>query len=347
MRSPGPAEIANRVLAFFAANKRALLWRQTREAYPIWISEIMLQQTRVETVIPYFERWMERFPTLPALAAAPLDDVFAAWSGLGYYSRARNIHRCAQIANESGGRLPRKAAELRALPGIGRYTAGAISSQAYGDREPVVDGNVARVLARLYAIELDVKSTQGQRELWRIAAELVPAASPGEFNQGLMELGQAVCTPRKPDCQRCPLSRSCLAYRGDRQEELPVLPARKKRNEKVLLSFTAALIRRRADILLGQRPVAGLYAGLWEIPAADSREELARILPGLDLDAKKAMTREQELSHRRLRIDVFRGSIPRKPRKARGYNALVWHPVSQLGDLGVSSATAAIVAALT
>src|SRR6185503_5707528 len=185
--------IATAVVAHYAGARRDLPWRRTRDPYAIWVSEIMLQQTRVATVIPYWERWMARFPTVSALAKAPLDDVLAAWAGLGYYSRARNLHAGARAVDARfGGALPSRAAELREVPGIGPYTAGAIASIAFGERAPLVDGNVARVLARVFAIEDDIKSTAGQKALWTAAGELMrglpESAAPGDLNQGLMEL---------------------------------------------------------------------------------------------------------------------------------------------------------------
>src|SRR5690606_12970117 len=179
--------------------------------YAIWVSEIMLQQTRVQTVIPYWERWMARFPTVRALADAPLDDVLAAWAGLGYYSRARNLWSGArEVTARWAGALPSRAAELREVPGIGPYTAGAIASIAFGERAPLVDGNVARVLARVFAIEDDIKSSAGQRALWARAGELMAALpadhAPGDLNQGLMELGATVCAPQAPRCLVCPLA---------------------------------------------------------------------------------------------------------------------------------------------
>src|SRR5687767_7477451 len=185
----------------------------------------MLQQTRVATVIPYWERWMAKFPTVGALASAPLDDVLAAWAGLGYYSRARNLHAGARAVRDA---LPRTAADLRTVPGIGPYTAGAIASIAYGERAPLVDGNVARVLARVLAIEDDVKSTAGMKALWTKAGDLMSAlpadAQPGDLNQGLMELGATLCSPTSPRCLVCPLAKLCIANRTARQDELPVMP---------------------------------------------------------------------------------------------------------------------------
>src|SRR5882757_5946769 len=207
----------------------------------------MLQQTRVATVIPYWERWMARFPTVVALAHAPLDDVLASWAGLGYYSRARNLHAGAKAVHERfGGALPGRADALREVPGIGPYTAGAIASIAFGERAPLVDGNVARVLARVFAIEHDIKSTAGQKALWATAGALMralpEAVAPGDLNQGLMELGATICAPTQPRCLVCPVMRACAASRAGRQDELPIVAARKKPSELPLIERTAVWI---------------------------------------------------------------------------------------------------------
>ena len=194
-------ELAQAVVSYYQSVRRDLPWRRTRDPYAIWVSEVMLQQTRVATVIPYWERWMAKFPTVSALAAAPLDDVLAAWAGLGYYARARNLWNGAkEIDTRWAGQLPGRASELREVKGIGPYTAGAIASIALGERAPLVDGNVARVLARVFAIPHDIKSTAGTKALWKAAGELMTAlptsSAPGDLNQGLMELGATLCSPR-------------------------------------------------------------------------------------------------------------------------------------------------------
>jgi A/G-specific adenine glycosylase len=344
-----PAALAERVIAFFRRRQRDLPWRRSRDPYAIWVSEIMLQQTRIETAIPYFERWMERFPTALALAGADAEDVLAAWSGLGYYSRARNLHRAATVlARDRGGALPETATELAKLPGIGRYTAGAIASQAFGRSEPVVDGNVARVLARLYGFELDVKSSGGARGLWEIAAALVPARSPGDFNQGLMELGQTICTPRKPRCGDCPLASACRARASGRQSELPRLPRRRAAADKPLIDLAATWVLRQGQVLLARRPARGLYGGLWELPAASSPDQLAAALPRLALETAPAAVHEHELSHRRMRIRVWRGALARKPRRVPApYAELRWHRLASIAALGVSSPTRVLARELT
>ncbi|HVJ89394.1 MAG TPA: A/G-specific adenine glycosylase, partial [Labilithrix sp.] len=212
------AALHQALLAWYAAERRDLPWRRTRDPWAIWVSEIMLQQTRVETVKPYFERFMQRFPTPLALAEAPEDQVLAAWSGLGYYRRARMLHAGARVVAQRSG-MPADRDGLLELPGIGRYTAGAIASIAYGERVGLVDGNVARVFARIFAIDDDMKRA-GMRRAEQLAEELVPERAPGDWNQALMELGATICTPRAPSCERCPVFRSCRAHAEKRVEEL-------------------------------------------------------------------------------------------------------------------------------
>jgi A/G-specific adenine glycosylase len=238
----------------------------------------MLQQTRVETVIPYFERWMQLFPDIPTLARAPLQDVLAAWEGLGYYSRARNLHRAARmVMEEMGGKLPQRAKDLRKLPGIGRYTAGAIASIAFGQDEPALDGNIRRVLARLYKVTEPARSSAGETRLWELAEVHLPPGRAGDYNQALMDLGATVCTPRSPACDRCPLADACQAYQLGIQDELPVGSARAKIPH---YTVTAAVICLDQSVLITQRPLNGLLGGLWEFPGGKLQpgEELATCL---------------------------------------------------------------------
>jgi A/G-specific adenine glycosylase len=265
------AGIRRALLDFYDAQARRLPWRESEDPYRVWISEIMLQQTRVETVIPYYERWLARFPDIRALAEAPADEVLHAWQGLGYYTRARNLHRAAAVVRERhGGMLPDDSAALRTLPGIGDYTAGAIASIAYGRAEPAVDGNVRRVLSRL--LDDPAPTAAGLRD---IAAKLVPAARPGDFNQALMELGATLCVPRSPRCGHCPVARWCAARAAGTQNDRP---ARKPR--PVLPVFrlgVAALLDGAGRLFLEQRPEGGLLGGMWGLPgderAADEPAE--------------------------------------------------------------------------
>lgn len=247
------------LLAWFDRNGRVLPWRESRDPYRVWVSEIMLQQTRVAAAIPYYERWLERFPTLDALADADIDDVLKAWEGLGYYSRARNLHAAARIVRERyAGSMPASTDDLCRLPGIGEYTAGAIASIVYGHAEPAVDGNVRRVMSRLKDHDL------AGRALHDAAKALVPQPRPGDFNQAMMELGATVCVPRSPDCGACPVTEHCAAYRNGTQA---LRPAPKQKPDVPVVNVGVAVLRdARGRILLVRRPETGLLAGMWELP---------------------------------------------------------------------------------
>lgn len=272
---PDPAPVAHALLAWIAVSRRDLPWRRRRDPYAVWISEIMLQQTQVATVIPYFERWLARFPDVQALAAAPLEDVLKTWEGLGYYARARNLHRAAQIIiAQHDGQVPAARAALLALPGIGRYTAGAILSLAFGQAEPVLDGNVRRVLCRLYDIAEDAGAPTTLRRLWSLATELVAAAPPGQagdLNEALMELGALTCTPGVPNCPACPLADLCLARGHGTQAARPVKAPRPATPH---YDVVAAVIRDPAGrYLVVQRPAHGLLGGLWGFPGGKVAED--------------------------------------------------------------------------
>ncbi|CUS04934.2 putative A/G-specific adenine glycosylase YfhQ [Candidatus Promineifilum breve] len=265
-----PTDLPTPLLAWWDAGHADLPWRRTKEPYAVWVAEIMLQQTQIAAVLPYYERWMARFPTVEALAGATLDEVLKVWEGLGYYSRARNLHAAARVVvEEHGGRLPGGVDELLKLPGIGRYTAGAIASIAFAVAAPAVDGNVIRVLSRLFDIDRDITQPAAQREFWALAAAALPATRPGDFNEALMELGQQICTPQAPHCLICPLNALCLARRRGTQLERPVRPARRATPHH---DVVAAVIwqdggpTRTGRFLITQRPAAGLLGGLWEFP---------------------------------------------------------------------------------
>jgi A/G-specific adenine glycosylase len=337
--------IATAVVGHFARVQRDLPWRRTRDPYAIWVSEIMLQQTRVATVVPYWERWMARFPTVSALAGAELDDVLAAWAGLGYYSRARNLHAGARaVDTRFGGALPSRAAELRDVPGIGPYTAGAIASIAFGERAPLVDGNVARVLARVFAIEDDIKSTAGQKALWAAAGELMralpEAAAPGDLNQGLMELGATICAATQPRCLVCPVVKDCEAARAGRQDELPLVAARKKASELPLLARTVVWMEHAGEIVLARRTPDGLFGGLWELPPLELAEAM-----GVTIDREPVAFHDQTLTHRRLRIAVVRGAMPAAlvAPADPGYDAVISVVIADARLLGIAAATTAIL----
>ncbi|MEM7332389.1 MAG: A/G-specific adenine glycosylase [Chloroflexota bacterium] len=265
-------EIVEKLLNWWDHDHADLPWRQTRDPYKIWVSEIMLQQTQIVTVIPYFERWMARFPTVGDLASAPLDDVLKHWEGLGYYSRARNLHAAAQMVVEKfDGELPNDVEGLLSLKGIGRYTAGAIASIAFDLPAPILDGNVIRVLTRLDDVAEDSTQTATKKVLWARADELVPNERPGDFNQSLMELGQKVCLPKKPSCLLCPIQARCLARQRGTQLERPVRPPRKRTPHYdvvagIIWRDKTAVLTLDGEFLIAQRPLDGLLGGLWEFP---------------------------------------------------------------------------------
>jgi A/G-specific adenine glycosylase len=253
------------LLAWFAANARALPWRGTRDLYAIWISEIMLQQTQVVTVVDYFQRFLRRFPTLNELAAADEQEVLRMWEGLGYYRRARQLHAAAkQIVTIHGGVFPESFREVLSLPGIGRYTAGAILSIGRDQRLPILEANTIRVLSRLLAFAGDPHSAAGQQTLWRFAEEILPAREVGHFNQALMELGATLCTPREPSCLDCPLKGLCPTRKAGQTHRIPA-PKRKTAYEDV--SEAAVVIRRRdGHVLVRQCQPGERWAGLWDFP---------------------------------------------------------------------------------
>jgi A/G-specific adenine glycosylase len=255
-----------------------LPWQNTRDAYRIWLSEIMLQQTQVSTVIPYYTRFLERFPTVEALAAAPLDDVMALWAGLGYYTRARNLHRCAQVvAQEHGGRFPATVDGLAELPGIGRSTAAAIASFAFGARATILDGNVKRVLARVFGVEGFPGEKRVENAMWTLAESIVPGADATDadvsaYTQGLMDLGATLCGRGKPDCARCPFAADCVANTTGRQRELPA--ARPKKTVPTRRTWMLVLLD-GDTVMLEKRPPTGIWGGLWSLPEAPDEAALA------------------------------------------------------------------------
>lgn len=334
------------LLDWYGRERRDLPWRHRPDAYAIWVAEIMLQQTQVATVVPYFERFLARFPDLPTLAAADEDEVLRHWSGLGYYRRARALHAAARrVVIDHAGQLPADPVALRALPGVGRYTAGAIASVAFGLMEPVVDGNVRRVLARLHAVDAHaVGRAEEQRRLWRHAAELVRGPRPGDLNQALMELGALICTPREPRCPHCPLAGECAARRKGEPRRYP---ATWKRRPAIDVRVGVALVARAGRLLLERRTSGNPLRGSWEFPAFElaARADAAGAIGcelsrrhGLDVgSATRLGGTRHAIMNRRLALEAWRFSLRRGA--VAGNPALRWQRLDELDALPVSAAT--------
>jgi A/G-specific adenine glycosylase len=279
----------------------------------VWVSETMLQQTRVGTVLPYYERFLRELPTVRELAEAPADRVLALWSGLGYYRRARMLHAAAKrIEHAHGGAVPSDPHVLRQLEGVGAYTAGAVASIAFGQRAAVVDGNIARVLARLFAIEHDVKTANGRALLWDLAEQLVPDGDgdPGDYNQALMDLGATVCTPHRPRCDACPLSMLC---EGRARGMVADLPRAAPKRSPVTVHRVAIVLASKGAVLLARRRADVLFGGLWEPPSAEG--DLAVLAARLGLEAEALEPAGEVLhvlSHRRMHVEVVRGALGRR-----------------------------------
>jgi A/G-specific adenine glycosylase len=299
-------KIQAKLLQWFKKNKRDLPWRKTKDPYAIWISEIMLQQTQVATVIPYYEKFLKAFPTVHHLAKANLSTVLKVWEGLGYYSRARNLHRASQIIlKHFNGKIPNNLKDLLSLSGIGRSTAGAILSIAFNKKAPILDGNAKRVLSRVFAISGNPVRGKTEGLLWQLSESLVPKGKESFFNQGLMDLGAMICTPKDPQCLKCPLCDLCKAWGSGKPEKFPLSTIKKKIPH---IKAVSAVIRKDEKVLLRQRPPEGLLGGLWEFPNWKI-EEKRRLKLRLRSHIKKEMglnvTFQQTYSHFKLTLHVF------------------------------------------
>ncbi len=337
------------LLAWFARRARDLPWRRTRDPYAIWVSEIMLQQTQVKTVLPYYQRWMRALPTIDALAGASSEKIHKLWEGLGYYIRVRNLHSAAQlIVEKHGGKFPGEFADVIALPGIGRYTAGAICSIALNQPTPVLDGNVIRVLTRVFGIDQNPREKGTNSLLWQIAEQLVQNSKLktqnsklpcSHFNQSLMELGALICTPRRPACSRCPLARFCLAFQQRRTDEIPNLG---KRPAATARRFAAFVVQHRGRFLVRRRPTGVVNAHLWEFPNVELNGD-----PDLRAAARLALgftprkliplgVIRHSITRYRITLEAHRaipaGAMPR--RHATGQ----WLSLNELAPLSFSSA---------
>jgi len=341
------ARLAKALLDWYGREKRDLPWRRTRDPYAVWVSEVMLQQTQVATVLPYYERWMQRFPTARALAEAAEDEVLHAWQGLGYYSRARRLLQGARaVVERHGGQLPDSAEALLALPGIGPYSAGAIASIAYGQAEPIVDGNVVRVLTRHFALRGDPARAPLKAELWALARALIPEGCASDFNQSLMELGATVCTPKQPRCDGCPVRGQCAAHAEGIVEQLPETA---RRPETTALHVVAALVWRRRRVLVTQlRDNAPRWAGMWQFPNAQRRtketaeQALSRAVRdsvGLDAEATGlCAVVKHGVTRYRITLDAYTASAPRGRPRPLGCQALRWCAPDELEALAMPAA---------
>lgn len=339
-----PVTIARSIEQWFSANRRVLPWRSRRTAWRSLVSEFMLQQTQVSRVVEKFEPFLKRFPNPAALAAADEQDVLAMWQGLGYYRRAKNLKRAAEVIVEQfGGRTPLDVDALMVLPGIGRYTAGAIASIAGKRRVPIVDGNVQRVLARVHEDDAEPTSKPAMERAWQRAEELVEACDhPELLNEGMMELGALVCTPRSPSCGECPLKTGCMAKRGGSTERIP---PPKKAAVKLEQHHHAVVVRRNGRLLMEQRGDDGIWAGLWQVPTVESKRKLApaqvRRRCGMELnEIERRATFTHVLSHRRIHVHVFHGTMDHS-----GMNAgRTWQSRSRIDELPLSNAMRKILA---
>lgn len=340
MSDCGKERVAQLVVAWQAAHGRNHLpWQQTRDPYKVWLSEIMLQQTQVVAVLDYYARFLDRFPDVAALAAASQDEVMGLWSGLGYYTRARNLHRCAQqVVSEHGGAFPRTAQQLSTLPGIGRSTAGAISAFCFSERVPILDANVRRVLTRLLGFDKDLASAANERLLWSAAEALLPQtdlhhAMP-RYTQGLMDLGSSVCTPRTPRCTACPLADHCAAFRVGEQEKYPVKTRRLARRSE---SWKLLVLQGTAGrVWLQRRPGTGIWAGLHCVPVFTDGESLDGFLASLGRSARSSRTELPAflhvLTHRDLHLHpvMVAGEFGERPMEDGS-----WFAPDQWGALGL------------
>jgi A/G-specific adenine glycosylase len=338
---PQPEEVAPRLLAWFDRAKRDLPWRRTRDPYRIWVSEVMLQQTQVDRVIGYYRRFLERFPTVRALAAAPRDDVLQCWEGLGYYSRARHLQAAAKIIVERhGGAFPRRLVDAVKLPGVGRYTAGAVLSIAYGERLPAIDANARRVFCRLLLERGDTAASRQRVE--RFATAAVPEDRPGDYNQSLMDLGATVCVPKGPRCGECPLAGICAANRTGRWESVPAVRRQSIRS----VCSAVAVVARGGRVLIARRPPEGVWGGLWEFPHAEYaagddarallRGAVAETL-GLSIEVgEPVITFVHGIMDRRIELTAYRCAAVGRTRPRR-HRAARWVRSEELGGYPMPS----------
>jgi A/G-specific adenine glycosylase len=347
--------LQNDLLEWYDRQAADLPWRENQDPYRVWLSEIMLQQTQVETVKPYFARFLVAYPTVEALAAAPLSDVLKLWEGLGYYSRARNLHQAARVVTRDfGGRFPRTVEGLMHLPGIGRYTAGAIASIAFGEAAPVLDGNVIRVFARLIDLPDDVTQPAVKERLWKLAEEWLSSERPGDYNQALMELGRTICKPRNPLCGECPIRSHCLAFANGTQAQRPV---KKAKAATPHYDVAAGIIwNANGQLLIAQRPLDGLLGGLWEFPGGklEAGETLPECLKrelreelGIEVEVGELFTVVQHgFTHFKITLHAFTCQYVSGEPRAIGVRDWAWVTPDQLDRYSFGKADREVIGAM-
>jgi len=346
--------ISRDLLTWYGQKQRDLPWRRSGDPYHIWVSEIMLQQTQVTAVLPYYARFIDQFPTVCDLAHADLDSILAMWQGLGYYARARNLHRAAQIVCiEYEGRLPDDRETLFSLPGIGDYTVGAILSIAFGQDVAAIDGNVMRVLCRLYDYGLNPKNAQGRKTMQDLAQALVPPGIAGDHNQAMMELGATICQPRSPLCTQCPIIKFCRSYKLGNQQERPIRPPRRQIPQRHRIAY---MVEQDGRLLIVRRQENGLLGGLWEIPGAalevgeQPREAAHRCLwPMLGAQGEIGVelgTVDHAYTHFRVHVTIFAAEIHGKPDPDAEWTGIHWLAPQEQPDYGLTGVTHKILTRL-
>ncbi|WP_144392343.1 A/G-specific adenine glycosylase [Pleionea sediminis] len=334
-----PSAFQSAILKFYQQKGRKdLPWQHNKTHYRVWISEIMLQQTQVATVIPYYQRFMDRFPTLEALAQASVDDVLTLWTGLGYYTRARNLHKCAQtLINDYQGNWPDNVDELESLPGIGRSTAGAIHSLSTGQPATILDGNVKRVLCRFYAVNGWPGKTAVHNSLWEIAEKLTPKKEVAQYNQAMMDMGATICTRRNPLCVECPVNSHCVALKQGNPHDYP---NPKPKTKKPVKQAAFAIIHHQDRVLLEKRPSSGIWGGLWSLPQSSEKKELEQFIYGLNIETdyqEELSEFKHTFSHYHLMIQPIIYRVEQLNPQVMDDDRFRWQDLNKLHDVGLPS----------